>query len=458
MSEPLLFINARLVDCDTDTPGSLLVRDGKIAAVYRGILHPDKSLHPAGAEPGLDSLHPAKCSVPDASFHPAQVEHPDARVIDCGGATLMPAFIDMHAHFRDPGFTHKEDLQSGSRAAAAGGFATVVLMPNTNPVISDRVASLTVRARASGAESPDIFQSVSLTRGFGGTDTSALAELNPAETPIATEDGHEVASAAVMLDAMRACAKTGVLVCCHCEDPSLAERARELRTAALADPDNSAVLYEKTERLLRLAEDTLTYRNLALAEEADCRIHIDHISTIGALTAVRDAKTRRGVVSCEVTPHHLALTADSPEIVNPPLRHEEDRMALIRGLADGTIDTIATDHAPHTREDKQTGAPGFSGIQAAFPVCNTVLVKAGHLTLSALSRLLSANPARLLGLARGRLAEGLDADLVLLDPDKAVTIDPASESWQSRGKNCPYAGKQFHGEILATFRRGQRIF
>lgn len=427
MSEPLLFINARLVDCDTDTSGALLVRDGKIAAVYHDL-------------------------------HPAQVEHPEARVIDCGGATLMPAFVDMHAHFRDPGFTYKEDLESGSRAAAAGGFATVVLMPNTNPVISDRAASLAVRARASGAEFPDIFQSVSLTRGFGGTDTSALADLDPSETPIATEDGHEVASAAVMLDAMRICAKTGVLVCCHCEDPSLAERARELRTAALADPGNSAALYTKAERLLRLAEDTLTYRNLALAEEAGCRVHIDHLSTIGSLAAVRAAKQRRSGVSCEVTPHHLALTAESPEIVNPPFRHEEDRMALIRGLADGTIDAIATDHAPHTAEDKQAGAPGFSGIQAAFPVCNTVLVKAGHLSLSALSRLMSANPARLLGLDRGRLSEGLDADLVLLDPDKTVTIDPSSESWHSRGKNCPYAGKEYRGEILATFRRGQRIF
>ena len=252
VSEPLLFINARLVDCDTDTSGALLVRDGKIAAVYHDL-------------------------------HPAQVEHPEARVIDCGGATLMPAFVDMHAHFRDPGFTYKEDLESGSRAAAAGGFATVVLMPNTNPVISDRAASLAVRARASGAEFPDIFQSVSLTRGFGGTDTSALADLDPSETPIATEDGHEVASAAVMLDAMRICAKTGVLVCCHCEDPSLAERARELRTAALADPGNSATLYTKAERILRLAEVTLTYRYLALAEEAGCRVHIDHLSTIRSL-------------------------------------------------------------------------------------------------------------------------------------------------------------------------------
>ncbi len=451
MSESLLFVNARLVDCDTDTPGSLLVRDGKIAAVYKGDGEFMNVEHPA-------SLHPARAGIPDASLHPAHVAHPDARIIDCGGATLMPSFIDMHAHFRDPGFTKKEDLQSGSRAAAAGGYATVVLMPNTNPVISDRGASLDVRSRASGSGFTDIFQAVSLTRAFGGTDTSALADLDPAETPIATEDGHEVASAAVMLDAMRACAKTGVLVSCHCEDPSLAERARELRASALADPEHSATLYDKTERLLRLAEDTLTYRNLALAEEAGCRVHIAHISTAGSLAAVRDAKTRRKEVSCEVTPHHLALTSESHEIVNPPLRHEKDRQALIRGLVDGTIDSIATDHAPHTADDKLAGAPGFSGIQAAFPVCNSVLVKEGPLTLSDLSRIMSANPSRLLGLAKGRLTEGQEADLVLLDPDKAVVINPASDSWLSRGKNCPYTGNTFRGEILATFRRGQRIF
>ncbi len=444
MSETLLFVNARLVDCNIDTPGALLVRDGKIAAVYK--------------EEGMLSMKAAESSVPGGSLHPAQAVHPDALVIDCGGATLMPAFVDMHAHFRDPGFTRKEDLQSGSCAAAAGGYATVVLMPNTNPVISDRAASLAVRSRASGSGYPDIFQSVSLTRDFDGTDTSALADLDPCETPIATEDGHEVASAAVMLDAMRNCAKTGVLVSCHCEDPSLADRARELRARALADPDHSAVLYDETEHLLRLAEDTLTYRNLALAEESGCRVHIAHISTTGSLATVRDAKARSGEVSCEVTPHHLALTSESPEIVNPPLRREEDRQALIRGLTDGTIDAIATDHAPHTAADKLAGAPGFSGIQTAFPVCNTMLVKAGHLTLSALSALMSANPSRLLGLERGRFAEEFDADLVLLDPDKEIVIDPASESWKSRGENCPFAGTEVHGKILATFRRGQRIF
>lgn len=429
MSEDIYFYNVRLVDRDMDTPGSLLIRDGVIAGVFREGEYTDTAGDMAGA-----------------------------RLVNADGAILMPAFVDMHAHFRDPGFTQKEDLVSGSQAAAAGGYATVVLMANTDPVVSDRAAACEIRSRATGMRFPDVFQAVSLTRDFDGCDTTALAHLDPAEIPLVSEDGREVASAAVMFDALSLCAKTGVLVSCHCEDPTLAQRAKELRTAALADPANSAEHCTQAESLLRLAEDLMTERNLSLADAAGCRIHIAHVSTRGSLAAVFAAKKRRAGVSCEVTPHHLALTARDAEIVNPPLRFDEDRQALIQGLIDGTIDAIATDHAPHTESDKRSGAPGFSGIQSAFPVCNTILVRAGHLSLSALSKVMSANPAGLLGLHRGLLQVGMDADLVLLDADTPVSIDPTADSWLSRGKNTPFTGKRFYGAIRATLRRGVLLF
>ncbi|HHU36121.1 MAG TPA: dihydroorotase [Treponema sp.] len=429
MSEDIYIYNVRLVDRDMDTPGSLLIRDGVIAGVFREGEYTDTAGDMVGA-----------------------------RLVNADGAILMPAFVDMHAHFRDPGFTQKEDLVSGSQAAAAGGYATVVLMANTNPVVSDRAVACEIRSRATGMRFPDVFQAVSLTRDFDGCDTTALAHLDPAEIPLVSEDGREVASAAVMFDALSLCAKTGVLVSCHCEDPTLAQRAKELRTAALADPANSAEHYTQAESLLRLAEDLMTERNLSLADAAGCRIHIAHVSTRSSLAAVFAAKKRRAGVSCEVTPHHLALTAREAEIVNPPLRFDEDRQALIQGLIDGTIDAIATDHAPHTESDKRSGAPGFSGIQTAFPVCNTILVRAGHLSLSALSKIMSANPAGLLGLHRGLLQVGMDADVVLLDANAPISIDPTADSWLSRGKNTPFAGKRFYGAIRATLRRGVLLF
>ena len=423
----LLIRNARLVDRDMDVRGSILVRDGRISAVYPGTV------------PELEG--PCEC-------------------VDARGAVLMPAFIDLHAHFRDPGFTAKEDLASGSRAAAAGGYGTVVLMANTNPVISDAKAAEAVRLRAGMIGLVDVFQSVSLTRNFDGVDTAALAELDPSVVPVATEDGREVASSAVMLDAMKKCATRGIVVSCHCEDPDLAIAAKPYRASALKGETVRENL-ASAERLLRLAEDTMTFRNLELAAASGCRIHIAHVSTSGALESVRRAKSFRPefAVSCEVTPHHLSLTDITPEIVNPPLRSEADREALIAGLIDGTVDAIATDHAPHTAVDKAAGAPGFSGIQTAFAVCNTVLVQPGLITLSRLSALMSANPARILGLERGLLRSGYDADLILVDPEANFTVTPEDpDLWFSRGKNTPFAGKQLVGLILETFRNGCPVY
>lgn len=475
MTGALLVYNARLVDRDTDTSGALLVIDGKIACVRTG----------AGARDACEVFARANASPPAGG-----AGDPGAAPVrfDARGAVLMPAFVDLHAHFRDPGYTRKEDLESGSRAAAAGGYGTVVLMANTDPVVSGAEAAAAVRARAAALGLVDAYQAVSLTRAFDGRDTAALSDLDPALVPVATEDGREVASAAVMLEAMRRCAERGVTVSCHCEDPELAARAKPFRSAALAAaraaglpagvlssrgsgaPGDAPVIpavrenLADAERLLRLAEDTMTARNLMLARAAGCRVHVAHVSTAGAIGLVRQTKALAGAhtsfrVSCEVTPHHLALTDSLPEIVNPPLRSASDRDALIGGIADGTVDAIATDHAPHTAEDKADGAPGFSGIQIAFATCNTALVRSRRIGLSRLSALMSANPARILGLNRGLLAEGFDADLVLVDPDAEFTVDPDDGTrWFSRGRNTPLAGSVLHGAVLATWRAGRQVF
>lgn len=452
-----LIYNARLLDCSIDERGAILAENGIISEVIFGTLQSPAHMKKSG----------------DGTVY-----------VDAGGAALMPAFVDMHAHFRDPGFTYKEDMESGLKAAAAGGFGTVVLMPNTDPVVSSASSAQEIRQRGLGYGLSDVIQTVSITSGFGGTDTSHLDTLescgrdrgNICAIPVVTEDGHDVLSAAVMLEAMEKCGGKNIIVSCHCEDPSLAGAAKKFREQALclmnANPaaDLSRVhqgsvqaaaqiknALENAERLLRLAENTATERNLALAAAAGCPVHIAHVSTAEALDAVRRSKAERGsAVSCEVTPHHLALTSSRAEIVNPPLRSETDRQALVEGIIDGTVDMIATDHAPHSAEDKSRGAPGFSGLETAYALCNSILVQSGRITPCRLSALMSANPAKRLGLNRGVLKPGYEADFVLADPQAVWTVNPAV--FFSKGKNTPVASMTLTGKVTALFRRGREIY
>ena len=466
----LIVYNARIVDRDLDSRGAVLVRDGKISAVYLGeegggVL---SSRHDIGTGKGPE-------------------------LIDAAGSVLMPAFVDLHAHFRDPGYTHKETLETGSLAAVAGGYGTVVLMANTNPVVSDAAAAAEVCARAGKIGLVDVFQAVSLTRGFDGKDTSGLETVDASLVPLVTEDGREVSSSAVMLQAMEVCAHRGLLVSCHCEDPELAGLAGTFREAAMqlarsgslnagnmpadhlekldlsarfssisasADFEPVHANLSSAERLLRLAENIMTGRNLALAAAAACRIHIAHVRTRGADESVSIAKASRpGFVSCEVTPHHLALTDLVPAIVNPPLRSEADRLALISALVDGTIDAIATDHAPHTAADKAAGAPGFSGLETAFALCHTTLVKTEKISLSRLSALMSANPASLLSLRKGLIRTGYDADFVLVDPERKWTVNPfGRRKWYSLGTNTPISGSILTGMVLSGYKYGRKVF
>lgn len=418
--------NVRLVDRDIDTPGSVLVCDGKIEEVYEN----------GNAEVAEKTARRARDSgIP---------------VVNGGGKTLTPAFTDMHAHFREPGFSAKETLETAARAAAAGGYTAAVLMANTHPVVSTRDEAEAINSRVAATGLIRSFQAISLTRGFDGKDTSHLDNADSSATPVASEDGRDVESSEVMRDAMEKCAAKGIVVSCHCEDPFLSVPANALRRNGE---------FKKAEKRFRLAEDICTERNLLLAEDTGCRIHIAHVSTEGALDAVRRAKKKRGGgVTCEATPHHLCLTDETEETVNPPLRPEKDRCALLEGLHDGTIDVIATDHAPHTEEDKKAGAPGFSGLQTAFAVCYTHLVKTGLITISRLSSLMAANPAAILSLPWGLLKTGYDANLALIDIETPFRLDTRSQSWFSKGRNNPFDGKKLYGQVVSVWKNGKRVF
>ncbi len=421
-----LFTRVRLVDETMDRMGSLVVEDGRIVEVRED---DGRSARVGGSEEVYDGE---------------------------GRIALLPAFVDLHAHFRDPGFPEKETLETGAAAAAAGGYGTVVCMANTRPVLDTADAAVELRRRAAAAALVDLYPVLALSRGMEGRDVSHLAALDGAACAAAgvrmlSEDGKDLADDALFSAALREAARLGLPVSCHCDAGGGAA------AAAKAAGESRAVWS-------RIEEDAATERALALGAAAGARIHIAHVSTRRAAELVRSAKAsaKAAAVTCEATPHHLALTdadgrrmgSESHGRVNPPLRDEEDREALIEALRDGTIDAIATDHAPHTEADKAAGAPGFSGLETAFAVSSTILAVSGILSLSRLSALMSAAPSRILGLAdRGRLAPGLRADLVLADLDARWTVEPAA--FRSKGKNSPFAGRILQGRILAVMAAGK---
>ena len=502
MAKSVLIYNARLLDESMDTFGAVLVLDGKIRSVFQGYFT---------AAATVEGFARAVLQE-DGYGDDVKIDLYDAR-----GLTLTPAFIDMHVHFRYPGQTQKEDLNSGLHAAAAGGYGTVVAMPNTNPVVSSAEMAMRIEQEAAQIGLSNLFQTVSITKDFGGEDTSHLDFIDRKYIPVITEDGHDVLSASVMKEGMTKAGGKGVIVACHSEDPTLAVEARPYRQEALAimkkcglsawgaadddlddisdeDFDNIYDNLTKANDILALAEDMATIRNIMIAKEADCHVHICHVSTANAINAIRDAKDellddesdrnadnadtaydafeeeydyfpvkqssyKHYDVTCEVTPHHLALCGtDEPYIralVNPPLRSEDDRVALLEALRDGTVDVISTDHAPHTADDKAAGAPGFTGIETSYAVCNTVLVRDNGFNPKRLSQLMSANPGRILGLEKGLLKTGYDADLTLIDPEEEWVVD--SSKFYSKGKATPFEGKKLTGAVKGLFMAGKLV-
>lgn len=355
----------------------------------------------------------------------------NCKTIDGIGKVLMPSFIDLHAHFREPGYTYKEDIESGSRAAAKGGYTYVNLMPNTNPVCSSMDIVNYVINKADEIGLIDVHQAVSITRDFDGQTINHIDELDE-KVKVISEDGKDVMNSKTMIKAMEKAKEKNILVMCHCENHDISAMD------------------------MRLAEDTMTWKNITLAQYTGCPVHISHVSTKKSMNYIIDAKRKGQNVTCEVTPHHIALEDDINYRVNPPLRKKEDRDFLIKAIREGLVDAIGTDHAPHSYEDKTKGAPGISGIETVFSVCYSYLVKKKEISLSKLSEIMSKNPAEIMNLNKGQIKIGFMGDLVLVNLEKSYKVN--SDSFLSKGKNTPFEGKKLYGQVEKTIKSGKIIY
>ena len=374
---------------------------------------------------------------------------PDAEVFDAAGMLVMPGFIDMHVHLREPGFEESETIITGCEAAARGGFTAVCPMPNTDPATDDagRVRYILERARTAKAR---VYPVGAITRGRKGELIVEMGEMAEAGAVAFSDDGTSVTDSMVMLNALRYAAMVGRPLLCHEEDPYL-HACGQMNEGAL-----SAELGLKG--MPRIAEETMIMRDIALAEYAGTPIHITHISTRGTVDIIRSAKARGVRVTCDVTPHHIALnedvlrTFDTRYKMNPPLRTADDVVAMREGLADGTIDAIATDHAPHSLEMKETeftnAAFGITGLETAIGVTHRELVNTGILTWPDVVRVLSATPASILGIEGGTLKMGAAADITIYDPDAAWKVDPLAMA--SRSGNTAFFDWELPGRAKAT--------
>ena len=380
-----------------------------------------------------------------------------ARVIEGHGRWLVPAFVDLHAHLREPGHEYKEEIATGLRAAAAGGYAHVCVMPNTRPVNDTRAVTELMLARAAEAGGPSLHPIAAITVGQKGKELTEMAELRDAGAVGVSDDGVCVMSSAVMRRALEYAKNFDMPVIQHAEDHELTAGA-DMHEGVI-----SARLGLKG--WPRVAEDVIVARDVILAEYVKARYHVAHVSTAGAIALIREAKSRGVAVTCEVTPHHLLLTDaaligyDTACKVNPPLREEEDVVALREALADGTIDAIATDHAPHSALEKDCelseASPGIMGLELCFGLL-LGLVGKERLSLPRLLDALSVRPAKIAGVEPPSLREGARAELTLVDPELAWT--PRTTQLHTKGRNTPFMNHELRGKVLMTLARGQIAF
>ena len=380
-----------------------------------------------------------------------------ARTIDATGKWVLPAFVDMHAHLREPGYEYKEDVASGLRAGAAGGFAHVCVMPNTKPVNDTRSVTELMLRKALEAGGPTLHPIGAITRGQKGKELTEMADLRDAGAVAVSDDGVCVMSAQVMRRALEYANNFGMPVIQHAEDHDL--------TAGAVMNEGQISTSLGLRGWPRVAEDVIIARDILLAEYTRARYHAAHISTEGAVRLIREAKSRDLKVTCEVTPHHLLLTDasvigyDTGCKVNPPLREQGDIEALRKALADGTIDAVATDHAPHSSLEKDcefdAASPGLIGLELCLGLLLD-LVRSGEVPLERLVSALSTNPAKIIGIEPPTLRPGVVAELTLVDPDSLWT--PAERGLQSKSKNTPFLTQEIRGRVLMTLARGEVVF
>ena len=377
----ILFRNVRIVDANKDFKTDLLVSNGVISKIDENI----------------------------------EIEHESINIVDGNGYVLMPSFIDLHTHLRDPGLTHKEDLETGQKAALRGGFTVLCPMANTKPVCDNKEVMEYVLNKAKDLDLCDIKQVCAITKNLDGQE---MIDIEPMRkyTDLFSDDGYTLFNEEIMENILRLSSELDFKVLTHCQP-----------------------------------EYEIVQRDLKMLKEVGGNLHICHISLEDTLNEIKKYKDEGHKFTCEVGPHHIYGYGLDYK-VNPSFAKEEDMKALIQGIKDGYIDMIGTDHAPHTEDDKKAGSPGISNIEVAFSMVNKVF-KENNISLNKLSEMMSANPAKLLGLSQGLIEEGLRADLVLIDENEIDVIDTIK--FVSKGKNNPFNNQKVIGKVIMTIRDGK---
>lgn len=379
-------------------------------------------------------------------------------VIDAAGCYVMPGLIDLHVHFRDPGLTYKEDIETGSKAAAKGGFTTVCCMPNTKPVVDNVETVKYIIEKGEKTGLTNVLPVGAVTKNMAGVEITDVEELKKAGICAISEDGKSVMNSGVYRKAMKNAAKANVPVLAHCEDINLVEGG------VINLGDKSSELGVKG--ISNAVEDVIAMRDIMLAKETGATLHLCHCSTKDSVEMVKRAKEEGIKVTAEVCPHHFSMCSDDITSndgnfkMNPPLRAREDMEALIKGLQDDIMDVISTDHAPHSAEEKAKDlehAPfGIVGLETSVALTVTNLVKKGYLTPMQMAAKMSYNPAKVLGIPKGTLDEGKIADITIIDPDKEYTIDV--NTFESKGRNTPFDGYKVSGEVEYTILNGKVVY
>lgn len=377
-------------------------------------------------------------------------------VIDASGLTVFPGLVDMHVHLRDPGFIYKEDILSGCEAAAAGGVTSLLCMPNTNPVVDSPEIVSYIQEKAKNAKA-NVYVTGAISKALAGEELCDVQELKKAGVIALSDDGRPVKSAEMMTEALIRAREFGLVVTSHCEDLDI------IRGGIINDGAVSRMLGVKG--MHRSSEDTVTAREIILAETNQCPVHIAHVSTKLSVALIRDAKRRGAAVTAETCPHYFSLTEkellkqDADYRMNPPLREEEDVKAVLEGVLDGTLDCIVTDHAPHTPEEKADflKAPnGVIGMETSFAAAFTSLVKTGKMNLSGLIDRMSYRPAQILKIKAGSLSVGMPADLAIADLSREWTVDPQES--HSRARNMVYKERTLTGKVVRTLLKGITVY
>lgn len=419
----LLIKNGHIVDVKSRIDGifDLLVVDGRIAEI-------SKKIDDGGSE-----------------------------VINAKGKYVLPGLVDAHCHLRDPGFEYKEDIESGTRSAAVGGFTSIACMPNTNPVIDNEAVVKYVLNKAKQEGYVNVFPIGAITKGQKGEELAEIGELKFAGAVAISDDGKPVKSSSLMKKALQYASMFDMTVISHCEDLDLAE------DGVMNEGYMSTIMGLKG--IPAAAEETMVARELILAEYTGLPLHIAHVSTALSVEMIRNAKKRGVNVTCETCPHYFSLTEEAcadyntNAKVNPPLRTASDVLAIIEGIADDTIDIIATDHAPHHADEKNLefslAANGIIGFETALPLAVTYLIKPGIIKMSKLVEKMSLNPSRILSLNKGSLDIGSSADITIIDINDEVTIDIGK--FQSKARNSPYGGRKLFGSVWSTIVDGRVI-